>query len=111
MNRLMHPLVGGVILFSRNFENSKQLRELVRQIKNIRDGELVVSVDQEGGRVQRFQTDEFSKIPAMGHFYNYFLKHDKLEDDSFVRETLNSAGYLMAMDCIAHDIDLALLQY
>ena len=107
VNRLMHPLVGGVILFSRNFANSKQLRELISQIKNIRGGELVVSVDQEGGRVQRFRTDEFTKIPAMGCFYDYFVKHDKLNDDSFIRTTLNSAGFLMAMDCKAHHIDFS----
>lgn len=62
--RLMHPLVGGVILFSRNYENVEQLAALTAQIHALRTPALLISVDHEGGRVQRFR-DGFTAIPPM----------------------------------------------
>ena len=52
---LQHPLVGGVILFSRNYESPEQVSVLTASIRNLRDPHLLISVDHEGGRVQRFR--------------------------------------------------------
>lgn len=65
--RLCHPLVGAVILFSRNYENRSQIATLINEIKALRAPELLIAVDQEGGRVQRFQ-HEFTRLPAAAHF-------------------------------------------
>lgn len=62
--RLQHPLVGGVILFARNFESRAQLRKLCRSIRRLRKPRLLICVDHEGGRVQRFLKG-FTKIPPM----------------------------------------------
>lgn len=66
---LCHPLVGGVILFARNFENSKQLKALTSEISAIRSN-CLICVDHEGGRVQRFRSDAFTHLPAMGKITN-----------------------------------------
>ncbi len=62
--RLSHPLVGGVILFARNFESRDQVRRLCAEIAELRSPRLLIAVDQEGGRVQRFR-DGFTPIPPM----------------------------------------------
>lgn len=69
---LKHPMVGGVILFSRNYDNPQQLSQLVKQIHDLREPGLLISVDHEGGRVQRFR-DGFSVLPplrVLGEIYD-----------------------------------------
>lgn len=63
--RLTHPMVGGIILFSRNFADFNQLKTLIADIHALRDPRLLVMVDHEGGRVQRWH-EGFTSIPAMG---------------------------------------------
>jgi beta-N-acetylhexosaminidase len=63
--RLLHPLIGGVILFSRNFAEAGQLRALTAAIRGLRAPHLLISVDHEGGRVQRFRDGGFTAIPPM----------------------------------------------
>ena len=65
--RLMHPLTGGVILFARNWESRDQLSALCQDIKRVRS-DLLICVDHEGGRVQRFKSDGFTHLPAMGEW-------------------------------------------
>src|SRR5215218_2848331 len=62
--RLRHPLTGGLILFARNWQNRRQLTDLVAEIKSIRP-DVLICVDHEGGRVQRFRTDGFTHLPPM----------------------------------------------
>ena len=62
--RLKNPLVGGLILFSRNWENRAQLTALCAAIKRLRS-DLLICVDHEGGRVQRFKNDGFTHLPPM----------------------------------------------
>jgi beta-N-acetylhexosaminidase len=96
---LRHPLVGGVILFSRNFVDSEQLRELVAAIHAARTPPLIVAVDHEGGRVQRFRST-FSILPParrIGHEFDV---------DARAALTLSrKMGWLMAAELRAHGVD------
>jgi len=75
ITRLVHPNTGAVILFARNYESVEQVTQLIAHIKSLRTPELLVAVDQEGGRVQRFQSG-FTRLPAASHFGELW-KNDK----------------------------------
>ncbi len=96
---LAHPLVAGVILFTRNFFDLKQLKELVEQIRFYAQKDIVIAVDHEGGRVQRFR-EEFTLLPAASDL----LKHNSFED---AKALAYSSAYVMASELIACDIDFS----
>jgi beta-N-acetylhexosaminidase len=98
---LRHPLVGSVILFTRNYQSPAQLARLVADIHAIRSPALIVAVDQEGGRVQRFRPD-FSRLPPprrIGHEYDL--------DHAQGLRLARSMGWLMAAELRAHGVDLS----
>ena len=74
--RLAHPLVGGVILFGRNWDNREQLTRLCGQIKAVRT-DLLIAVDHEGGRVQRFRSDGFTHLPPMAALGRLWMAPEK----------------------------------
>ncbi len=98
---LLHPLVGGVILFSRNYTDVDQLLELVQSIHALRDPKLLVAVDHEGGRVQRFR-DGFTRLPAVAHFGQVYE-----QDANKARRLAKIAGWLMAIELRAHAVDFS----
>ena len=93
---LEHPTVGGVILFSRNYHDNQQLLALNKSIRQAAKRPILIGVDQEGGRVQRFR-EGFSLIPAAQEY----AKHNNGE------QLAELGGWLMAAELIAHDIDLS----
>ncbi len=98
---LADPLVGSVILFTRNFTSLAQLEALVREIRALRQPPLLVTVDHEGGRVQRFR-EEFTVLPpqrAIGHAYDL--------DAEAGRRLAWQCGWLLAAELRAVGIDLS----
>ncbi len=101
IRRIDHPLTGGVILFARNFDDRAQLCSLTKQIREVRD-DILIAVDHEGGRVQRFRTDGFTHLPAMGKLGK--LWH---EDVFTATRAATAVGYVLASELRACDIDLS----
>jgi beta-N-acetylhexosaminidase len=100
--RLRNPLVGGVILFSRNFQSRAQLAALCEAIHAERDEPLLIAVDHEGGRVQRFRTDGFTELPAMSVF-GQMWSQDSLAAMRLATET----GYVLGAELRACGVDLS----
>jgi len=98
---LLHPLVGGVILFSRNYQSMLQLQTLIQDIHQIRSPRLLVAVDQEGGRVQRFR-EGFIRLPAASHFGELYN-----EDKKYARHCAETTGWLMAAELLAIGVDIS----
>jgi len=93
---LQHPLTGGVILFTRNYESVEQLDQLVKGIRNATKNDLLISVDHEGGRVQRFRS-EFTQLPAIA----------KLSENDHSDKNSYQHGWLMAAEVRAMGIDFS----
>ncbi len=91
--KIQHPNTGGLILFARNYQNPHQMTDLINQIRRSREGEILIAVDQEGGRVQRFQQG-FTRLPAAA----VYADHVHLAED---------AGWLMATELISVGIDFS----
>ena len=99
--RLRHPSAGGVILFARNFESPRQLLALTTEIHALRRPELLIAVDHEGGRVQRFQQG-FTRIPPMRSLGK------RWESDAAHAKALAEAmGYVIAVELRSHGVDFS----
>ena len=99
--RLGHPLVGGVILFARNYESPQQLAELTAEVHALRSTALPIGIDHEGGRVQRCRTG-FTRLPAMRRLGEWW---DEQPDEA--RRAARSIGYVLAAELRACGVDLS----
>lgn len=100
--RLLHPLTGGVVLFTRNYTDPAQLGRLTAEIHGLRNPPLLITVDHEGGRVQRFRAG-FTAIPAMRELGRIW-DSDPQQAQQLARDT----GYVLAAELRAHGVDLTL---
>ena len=101
VERLQHPQVGGVILFARNFAAPLQLIQLTHSIRELRTPALVIAVDHEGGRVQRFRHG-FTPIPAMRELGKLFDR-DPAQGIAAAR----GCGFVMGSELQAHGVDFS----
>jgi beta-N-acetylhexosaminidase len=99
--RLKHPLTGGIILFARNWDNRAQLTALCAEIKKIRK-DLLICVDHEGGRVQRFKTDGFTHLPPMRALGELWLK-----DAMAATNAATACGYVLGAELRACGVDFS----
>ncbi|MDP3167345.1 MAG: beta-N-acetylhexosaminidase [Hydrogenophaga sp.] len=99
--RLKHPLTGGIILFARNWENRAQLSALCSEIKKLRK-DLLICVDHEGGRVQRFKTDGFTHLPPMGALGALWLK-----DALAATNAATACGYVLGAELRSCGVDFS----
>jgi beta-N-acetylhexosaminidase len=99
--RLAHPLTGGVILFGRNWQDRAQLTALCADIKSIRD-DLLICVDHEGGRVQRFKTDGFTHLPPMRALGDLWM-----QDAMRATNAATACGYVLGAELRACGVDFS----
>ena len=112
--RILHPLTGGVILFGRNFANRKQLTKLTAEIKKLRS-DVLISIDHEGGRVQRCRTDGFTHLPAMRRLGELWGSKNKstnqskhaAESAAIAMAAATACGYILAAELRACGVDLS----
>ena len=103
---LLLPEVGGVILFTRNFESVEQITDLVEEIHGLKSPRILVAVDHEGGRVQRFH-EGFSRIPAAASYAQLAKAKDAQDWLQQSRQLAENAGWLMAIELRACGIDFS----
>ena len=99
--RLQHPLVGGVILFTRNYESPAQLARLTAEIHAVRNPPLLIAVDHEGGRVQRFR-EGFTRLPAMREFGRIWDEHPQR-----AKAVAQQTGWVLAAELRASGVDFS----
>ena len=99
--RLAHPLTGGLILFARNWQDRLQLTELTCEIKAIRP-DVLICVDHEGGRVQRFRTDGFTHLPPMRVLGELWMK-----DALTATDAATATGHVLGAELRACGVDLS----
>src|SRR6202165_4022641 len=98
---LVHPMVGSVLLFTRNYHNPRQVAALTAAIRALRTPHLLIAVDHEGGRVQRFR-EGFTRLPPMRALGVVWNEHP-LRACQLARD----AGYVLAAELRAHGVDLS----
>ncbi|MDN3920916.1 beta-N-acetylhexosaminidase [Roseateles violae] len=99
--RLAHPRVGGLILFARNFESRAQLTALTAEAKSIRP-DLLIAVDHEGGRVQRFRSDGFTQLPSMRALGELWM-----DDAMRATAAATACGFVLAAELRACGVDFS----
>jgi beta-N-acetylhexosaminidase len=108
--RILDPLTGGVILFARNFANRKQLTQLTAEIKKLRP-DVLISIDHEGGRVQRCKTDGFTHLPAMRKLGELWAAKNKsthaAESAALAMAATTACGYVLASELRACGVDFS----
>lgn len=109
IRRIEHPKTGGVILFGRNYKNRKQLTQLTHAIKKIRQ-DVLISIDHEGGRVQRCRTDGFTHLPAMKKLGEIWAHAGKKADATHAIVAMSAAtsvGFILASELRACGVDFS----
>jgi beta-N-acetylhexosaminidase len=99
--RIQHPLTGGIILFTRNWQDRAQLTALCRAIKKVRK-DVLICVDHEGGRVQRFKTDGFTHLPPMRVLGELWM-----QDAMRATQVATACGYVLASELRACGVDFS----
>jgi beta-N-acetylhexosaminidase len=99
--KLLHPAVGGVILFTRNYSSLPQLTQLTAEIHALRTPPLLIAVDHEGGRVQRFRID-FTRLPPMRELGRIWEEHP-----GQARHLARQTGYVLAAELRAAGVDFS----